>query len=379
MNKVAIIHFSPIEKYPPILNLLDSITEKSPKTMYKVYTQKWYNGDIYNSNNKNIKIVRPTTNKKVNKVSSVISFFFFNVIVFFDLVFSRIKIILYYESISTLPAYWYSKICNYKLLIHYHEYTSPEEYKKNSKLVKWLHKKELYLYSFASWISHTNSERLNLFLTDEKILYNNKIHKIMPNYPSKKWAKSLEIPINNVTDNNPIKFVYIGSVGIHSMYIKEFAAFIIHQNGNATWDVYTNQFDTEAIDYLQNLNCKYINLKNSLNYYDIPKTIFREKYDVGLILYNGHIKNYVYNAPNKLFEYIACNLSVWYPNVMLGCNEYENTDCKPLVYKINFLESINFQHKEYERIKKKVPFCNTENRFFCEFVYSVLIDFIETN
>lgn len=53
-------------------------------------------------------------------------------------------------------------------------------------------------------------------------------------------------------------------------------------------------------------------LDSGINYSDLPGVI--RAYDVGVILYNGHIANYVFNAPNKLFEYLACGLDVWSPS-----------------------------------------------------------------
>ena len=40
------------------------------------------------------------------------------------------------------------------------------------------------------------------------------------------------------------------------------------------------------------------------------------RYDVGLILYKGHIPNYVHNVPNKFWEYLAAGLGGIVPSMM---------------------------------------------------------------
>ena len=48
--------------------------------------------------------------------------------------------------------------------------------------------------------------------------------------------------------------------------------------------------------------------------------------------------NYVYNAPNKLFEYLACGLDVWFPDVMTGSVPYVTELTYPKVIAVNFTE-----------------------------------------
>jgi hypothetical protein len=53
------------------------------------------------------------------------------------------------------------------------------------------------------------------------------------------------------------------------------------------------------------------------------------QYDVGLILYRCRTLNFVYNATNKLFEYLVCGLDVWYPPCMLGLKTYARSTIAP--------------------------------------------------
>ena len=72
--------------------------------------------------------------------------------------------------------------------------------------------------------------------------------------------------------------------------------------------------------FIKNKN-QYVQFKGHINYDNLPTTL--NKYQVGVILYKGHIPNYVYNAPNKLFEYLAAFLMFGIPN-----NDWHQRICK---------------------------------------------------
>ncbi len=367
MKSIAIIHFQPLEKYPPITNLLDYLADINfEKKVYVFTTECPKNFTSYTAKSSNIVIKRFKGIQASSTIVKAFKYFFLYFSILIKLIFTKPISVLYYETLSALPALWYKKIntaC--KIFIHYHEYTSPEEYKSNSAIIKWLHKQEQKLYSKAFWISHTNDKRLEMFLQDENIKYDEAKHKLMPNYPSKKW---IEQSVQTSNNNNCTKFVYIGSLGLNTMYIKEFATFIIAQNGKASWDIYTNQFNDDAINYIKGLGSEYINILGSVNYDEIPSTIKSGNYDVGLIIYNGHIKNYIYNAPNKLFEYLACKIDTWYPTVMLSCNNYANTSFQPFVCEVDF-NNLNESYHKYLQTKNQ----NTKaisSHYYYENVYN---------
>lgn len=60
-----------------------------------------------------------------------------------------------------------------------------------------------------------------------------------------------------------------------------------------------------------------------------------KNYHVGLILYKDLITNFVYNALNKLFEYLSCGLDVWHP-FSYGRNKTYKNNGSPKVSEINF-------------------------------------------
>lgn len=330
---IGIIHFQPIEKYPPILNFLNYCGSQNLTQKIIVLTTSSNNQKEFITNNNQIEIKRFDLAKNKNSIKKILTYF----IIYFNwykiLKKEKCFRVLYYETLSAIPVYFYKKIYpNTNIFIHYHEYTSLEEFNLSSIVVKLSYKLEKKMFSSSNWISHTNQTRLDLFLKNENIKYDQNKHKILPNYPSKNWA----LPLENEINNNIVKFVYFGALGLETMYLKEIANFINFLNGKATLDIYTNQYDEEAILFLKNLNCENIFLKENVDYFDIPQVIKNGQYNIGLILYKGHIPNYIYNAPNKLFEYLSCGLDVWFPDVMKGCFEYISIENRPFVIKTKF-------------------------------------------
>ena len=85
----------------------------------------------------------------------------------------------------------------------------------------------------------------------------------------------------------------------------------------------------EAGTWLAALGNEWVRFREAVNYYSLPEIL--GGYDIGVILYNGHIPNYIYNAPNKLFEYLDCGLDVWFPGVMKGIYPYLTKGTYPKV------------------------------------------------
>jgi hypothetical protein len=69
-------------------------------------------------------------------------------------------------------------------------------------------------------------------------------------------------------------------------------------------------------------------------------------------LYKGHIPNYIYNVPNKVYEYLACGLQVWYSKDLLtteklnvGFNDIENNTLIPTFLKVLHFKNYNSHDK----------------------------------
>ena len=75
--------------------------------------------------------------------------------------------------------------------------------------------------------------------------------------------------------------------------------------------------------------------------YELMPSIL-SNYDIGVILYKGVIPNHIYAVSNKLFEYWACGLDVWFSDKMTGSLQYSRTDFYPKLIPVNFEELDGF-------------------------------------
>ena len=333
MSNIAIIHFAPLEFYPPIQNMLGELGKLKNTTQILVFTSQGSLGSLkpFTPKSTAIKVIRLGKSDAGNRPLMR----YWNYVIFYGsslflLLRYRPYKVLYYETISSWPVYVYKRFIklNCQVYIHYHEYTTSEEYRQGMKLTRYFHEKEKWLYPRAEWISHTNEFRMSLFKKDTLTMESRHTY-ILPNYPSVQWSA-----VRTSAVKKPVKVVYVGSFSLTTMYTKEFAAWITSQKGSLTWDIYSYNLTQEAKAYIQSLGSEWITLKDGVNYDQLPEIL--SHYDVGVVLYNGHIPNYIYNAPNKLFEYLACGLDVWFPEIMIGSLEYVKTQGFPKVLAIDF-------------------------------------------
>ena len=137
--------------------------------------------------------------------------------------------VIYYETLSALPALLYKRTVGRetRLFIHYHEYTSPGEYEKGPLPGRWLHRIEKRSYRQSDGISHTNADRISLFRNDltgqgvEDIVF------ALPNYPPASWRGAGG---EKAVLGQPLRIVYAGALGLDTMYTREFAG-MGHQAG----------------------------------------------------------------------------------------------------------------------------------------------------
>ena len=331
MRKVAIIHFQPLELYPPVQNILSFL--KNEEMTVEVFSLL-PPGDIskFDANGENIRLYQYPTVYRHNVARRWFGYIRFYFGVLKRLFKRKPDAVLYFETYSSFPA-WLYFLLSFKtkkpdILVHYHEYAAKEEIRKGSFLFRILHWLEKRMYRHAKWLSHTNEQRLSFFLNDCK-LQRTPNTKVLPNWPPKLWIKKSESTVSF-----PVKIVYVGAVSLETMFIKEFAYWIEKQKGSICWDIYTQQNDNELRTFLQQINARYISVKGFIPYSMLPDVLYQ--YHAGVILYKGHIPNYVFNAPNKLFEYLACGLDVFYPAVMKEITRYNESRCYPGVMPVDF-------------------------------------------
>ena len=241
--------------------------------------------------------------------------------------------VFYFETMSAWAACLYKKYINRTaaLFIHFHEYTSPEEYRTGTILNRWLHWIEMKIFKLAKWVSHTNQDRKNLFINDTGSKA--PLHvEVLENFPPRSWIRQNEVREREHT--GIVRFVYVGALSLDTLFVKEWALFVRKFPGKYSWDIYSANCSPGVLEWIEQLHAPNIFFKGAVHYDAMPEIL--SKYAVGLVLYKGHIPNYIYNAPNKLFEYHACGLDTWFPDNMVGCIPYATVNTYPKITAMNF-------------------------------------------
>ncbi|MEP7278879.1 MAG: hypothetical protein ABI813_09575 [Bacteroidota bacterium] len=332
--KIAIFHFNPIEKFPPIMNFIRVLENNLPNKVHIVVftTRDASSKSLFQSANKRIRIRRIClSGLYVNPLLRYFNYlrYFFTSLLYG--LFSAPDKFFYYESVSALvplllKMYWLKKA---PLYIHYHEYMSEQEYGQTF-LTRVVHNLEKKIYPRAAWISHTNPERMRLFLQDIGMPELNNTHSY-PNFPLSEWG-TLRTPGPAPL---PVRLVYVGSFGsMETLYIRETLEWIKDQAGKITLDIYSYNIPAGISDYVNSLDCQWIRVLEQVDYYQLP--LILKNYDVGLIIYKGLSKNFEFNAPNKLFEYLVCGLDTWYAAPMKGIWAYDSAVNWPKIIRLDF-------------------------------------------
>jgi hypothetical protein len=347
MTKLAILHYLPLEYYPPITNLIDYLTNEhiDDFKQIKVYSTHNIKGrQAYQITDSAIELKAkrshqlislfrsPFPTEKDNSLIRLLKYLLYNIFTLLRLICYRANVLVYYESYSAWPAYVYTKFFNRncRLFIHNHEYASKDWYSNTMKQVQYFHRLEKQsLYPRAHWLSQTNTDRLRFFHNDHPYLKKEQL-RIMPNYPPKEWSKgsgykmkgerlktqgSPQTLNTEPTDNTatqqpnlkpstsqllsssnpnsePVKLVYIGSLSLSNTYLEGFCQWLDKQKGALQFDIYSYNLHADTIKYLDNLNSPYISFNNKgIEYADIPSLL--SQYDVGIIFYKAYSENLI--------------------------------------------------------------------------------------
>jgi len=335
-----IVHFNPIEKYPPVLNLLSEIDKCDLQCRFIVYTTYPNSGNI--NFYKYIPIIRIKNFFHFKRAIRFIGYAFFHVKLLFLLLKHRPYKILYYESLSSFAPIFYGWLMNWKikLYVHYHEYTSNKDYMEGMLINRLFHAMEERCYNKMIWISHTNPDRVEKFLLDHPYILKDKLH-VLRNFPPLSWGCALHKPSVHPMK---VRVIYVGAFSNKTMYIKEFAEWVSMHSGRIVWDIYSHEFDSDTVSLIQKIDPRNISFKGYIPYRNMPYIV--SNYDVGVILYRGHIDNYRYNAPNKLFEYYACGLDVWFPEELTSSYKYITNNSYPKILCLDFNRLVDYNLEE---------------------------------
>lgn len=337
--RLAIIHELPLEYYPPIANLVKFATQ-SPDIDLSVYSSHNTRGRTELSNSV-AKIWRPSNKlQKQRGIVRVYERFRWHVQVARKISKLSPDALLYFEPHSALAAYLYYKLFGgkAKLFIHHHEYYTTADYRQpQNKTIRLFHRLETSaLYPRAKWISQTNAKRLEFFAADNPSLPAEKL-RILPNLPPEDWNQYQSNAWSS-PDAKPLKLIYIGSVSLSDTYIEDLVRWVKQKSEKeVTLDVFAYQVDEKTKAFLQRNSGKNVTFHSQgIDYNEIPKKL--QEFHVGLILYRGNTVNFQHNATNKLFEYLACGLDVWFAEGLQGVVPYARNKTYPRVLPVCFAD-----------------------------------------
>jgi hypothetical protein len=364
MKRICIIHFNPIERYPPAINFLRYISENKVDAHVTVITTG-PDAIIKAVSVPGIIIKRVVRfNKKDGRLSRAWLYFLYHIKSLNILKKFRPDSILYYETLSAGAPALYKRFIDrhVDIFVHYHEYTSLNEYKNGMILTKWLRQLELRIYKEAKWVSHTNEDRMNMFLRDVSSSPPRHTH-IFPNFPPADWFMKAASTVRN--DDERIGFVYVGSLSLETMHTREIARMVALKEDKYYWHIYSDNLDKNVLDFLSELGAKNIAFKGAVEYAALPNVL--AGYDIGLILYTGFIDNHVFSTPNKLYEYHVCGLNVLYPAAIKSIRLFKSESEKPWVREIDFTNPILPDGKDAYRVEKI-----SKTTFAAESIYELL-------
>ena len=367
MNKLFVIHYYPLDYFPPVVNLIEALQDKAKLSV--VSTRKSNLLTEYNS--EKVRIYKPVKeNKKDTSLKVLIKYGYFTIYTLWKLICEKPAVILYYESISALAPYLYKRFINRnaKLCIHYHEYMTREEYDRpGMRLSKFNHNLEIsYLYKNAYWISQTNQYRKDFFLKDYPFIPQSIICPILPNYPPKAW----HVQKKKYAESRIIKCVYVGSLSLKDTFIKEFCEWVSKQQGRVIFDIYSFNFHVDVKVVIKELDSPYISFhEEGVTYSDLPKILCR--YDVGLLLYRATTLNVKYCETNKFYEYLISGLDVWYPKEMTLLHEMDKSVFAPHIVEMDFQKN---RFPEIDLFQRVIDNSNYDK--FAETIYEEFLNFI---
>jgi glycosyltransferase involved in cell wall biosynthesis len=330
----AIVHFSPLEQYPPAQNLIRILCAISGLSV-EVHTTQDNHGRcqdfgetcrVYRNSN-------PAGKPPLRRLLAYLGFYWMT---FLRLLSGSPSAIVYIEPSSAFPVYLYSLLRpGVPIFLHHHEYHSPDQFlRPGMRLIRafhWLEKRRLFRR--ARWVSHTNAKRLELFAADCPMVPDS-VQRILPNYPPGEWRK-----VENrawLTVSRPFRFVYVGSLSLRDTFLAEFVGWLLRQPaGRVCFDVYAYNLDDETREFLLARQGDVLrHFPEGVAYENLPEVL--ADYHAGVILYKAETLNYRYNETNKLFEYLICGLDVWYSHRMEGIRPHARQDMRPRVIECDF-------------------------------------------
>jgi hypothetical protein len=122
--------------------------------------------------------------------------------------------------------------------------------------------------------------------------------------------------------------------------------------------------DERSRRFLQTIQNNHVRVQDACDYEQLPATL--KNYDVGLVIYKPTSDNWIYNAPNKVFEYLACGLDVWFSKTMTFAMTFARENVFPKIIPVDF-EKLNAF--DFRSAISRDGLSMVENPFYYENVY----------
>jgi len=335
--RISVIHFQPLEWFPPALNFVRYLAAQK-LTRVSVLTTRQAGQTFYAELPEciELKTFDMSNYRADSRLRRALKYIQFTFATIRRLWLSKPKVVVYFDPYSALPGIFYKLALNrkVKIWIHFHEYFAPEWYSQGMIMARISHFLEKrFIFDRALGISHTNAERVQLFLKDNPGVDSSKLFSF-PNYPPSFWGQHHR-HIEHC--GKPTRFVALGSFTLRGTYLGEFCSWVEEQGGAVELDIYSIYLDEETREFLLHLSSAWIRFHpEGIPYDRIPSLFQEEGFHVGLVLYRCNTLNMTHNAPNKLFEYLVCGLDVWFPSEMTGTAVYTTDRFYPKVLPVDF-------------------------------------------
>lgn len=319
--KIGYLHNLPLEYYPPACVSLDLLGRQGKARVHAFTTVNRKGRKAYA--NKAIEIFRSrAVDPGAIALARLVVAFWWHVKAAVGLWKFKPEAIIYVEPHSAIAAWIYFRLLRGKarLFIHHHEYYEAKDYDRPGMRMPRLGSRleKSYLFPRAEWISQTNEDRLCLARSDHPGVSNTSWH-ILPNYPPSYWCKDpggrLEMK------ERTLRLIYIGSASFEDTYIAEIVRWASTHPEAVHLHICGYNVAQDVWDWLREEHFTNITYDaKGYSYEELPNIL--KEHDVGLVLYKGNTTNFIYNVPNKVFEYLICGLEVWYPKEMTGVRHF---------------------------------------------------------
>jgi hypothetical protein len=313
--KLAYVHLLPLELYPPATTTIELLSQRAEVRVYSTSNARKL--ACYES--AQVQLIRYPLSQSPSRLVRLLFTLSWHLRTAFAIWRWRPDAVFYVEPHSALAAFVYLFVLRgrAKLLIHHHEYYAPEDYARPAmgmpRLGSWLEHR--WLYALACWISQTNQDRLR-FVRSQNPGIGSAKWRVLPNYPRRGWSD--DCPMATAPRSaDSIRLVYVGSASFRDTFVREIVEWAQLRPQSVQLDLYGHNIADDVAAWIESLGATNVRCQaNGVEHGQLPAILSR--YDVGLVLYKGNTVNFVYNLPNKLFEYLLCGLEVWYPIEMLG-------------------------------------------------------------